>query len=285
MPFVAVSHHEKIDFAKNNAQLKEATPAALMAFPPAYEAYKAASDHLSYREGWGYAFAIHDDVKAAACSKMLKRRDTYTAKEVFRIRDHWLTLDDAEVYETLQNAFAAQSADEWFQQIEPALHLSFAKLCAEAKPKKQPTLRTSTYEYFFIAVKIFAQELQDLIEVASPACVRSAHWYPKFWTKDPNIRTMVSSVWNVLRATPSVDLHVEWLLEQEEFKPDAMRTTGNLDDFFKSLLAKQEDVLVRCLDAYTVHETVLGVTKRPFFHSAQDKAAELPPINARIKLH
>ena len=100
---------------------------------------------------------------------------------------------------------------------------------------------------------------------------KSAHWYPKFWTKDPNIRTMVSSVWSVHRATPSVDLHVEWLLRQDEFKPDAMRTTGNLDAY---LLAKQEEVLLRCLDAYTVNETVLVVTKRPFFHSAQDKAAD-----------
>ena len=191
MPFVAVSHHEKIDYVKNNPQLKDATPAALMAFSPAYEAYKAASDHLRYREGWGYAFAVHDDVKATACTKMLHRRDTYTAKEVLHIRDHWLSLGDAEVYEILQNAFAAQSADEWFGQIEPALHLSFAKLCSEARPKKQATLRTSTYEYFFIAVKIFSQELQDLIEVASPACVKLAHWYPKFWTKDPNIRTLV----------------------------------------------------------------------------------------------
>ena len=83
-----------------------------------------------------------------------------------------------------------------------------------------------------------------------------------------------SSVWSVLRATSSVDLHVEWLLQQEDFKPDAMRTTGNSEAFFKSLLAKQEEVLLRCLDAYTVNETVLGVTKRPFFHSAQDKAAE-----------
>ena len=67
---------------------------------------------------------------------------------------------------------------------------------------------------------------------------------------------------------------MEWLLQQEEFKPEAMRTTGNLDAFFKSLLAKQKDVLLRCLDAYTVNESVLGVTKRPFFHSAQDKGAD-----------
>ena len=33
-------------------------------------------------------------------------------------------------------------------------------------------------------------------------------------------------------------------------------------------------MLLRCLDAYTVNESVLGVTKRPFFHSAQDKAVD-----------
>ena len=48
---------EGIDFVKNNAQLKHLTPIAVLVWVPALEAYKAASDHLKHRDGWGYAFA------------------------------------------------------------------------------------------------------------------------------------------------------------------------------------------------------------------------------------
>ena len=61
-PYVAISHHEKIDYAKNDAQPRDATPAALKAFPPKFEAYRSASKHLYHLDRWGYAYAIHDDV-------------------------------------------------------------------------------------------------------------------------------------------------------------------------------------------------------------------------------
>ena len=236
-PLIAVSHHEKIDFERHGALLKHATHEAILEWLPAFKAYHDQSPHLHDRDGWSLAAAVSPDVQGQSFTSLLKTRTIYTTAEVFELKERWLSLSDAKVYTVLQHALAATSAEDWFKQITPALHLTFADLCASAKPnKKQPVLRTTTYEYFFMSVKLFHKKLLDMIDIASPECVRTSHWYPKFWVKNPEVRTLVSTYWQVWRDTPSVDLHVAWFLQQEQFKTESMRNTGTLEAFLKKLL-------------------------------------------------